>query len=176
MFEVLPSSQQYTLILLRHGQSVGNATAVALVGMVLGHPGMVRFGLDAFRIPDSSDEFNRKHDLAKFSYLPDKRNPWRDPYWYRTEFTLPAVPVGQHLRLNFNCINYRADVWLNGVRIAEHVVRAELALARNDPALAESAVRGGADAVVAAVGDVERFHVGRQGDAVQEPVHRHRLC
>ncbi|MBI5820799.1 MAG: beta-mannosidase [Verrucomicrobia bacterium] len=78
-----------------------------------------RFGLDVFRIPDSSDEFNRKHDLAKFSYLPDKRNPWRDPYWYRTEFTLPVVEQGRHLWLNFNCINYRADVWLNGVRIAE---------------------------------------------------------
>ena len=78
-----------------------------------------RFGLNAFRMPDSSDEFNRKNDLAKFSYLPDKRNPWRDPYWYRTEFTLPTVEPGRHLWLNFNCINYRADVWLNGVRIAE---------------------------------------------------------
>ena len=77
-----------------------------------------RFGLDGFRIPDSSDEFNRQYDLAKFSHLPDKRNPWRDPYWYRTEFTLPALESGRHLWLNFNCINYRADVWLNGVRIA----------------------------------------------------------
>jgi exo-1,4-beta-D-glucosaminidase len=78
-----------------------------------------RFGLDAFRIPDSSDEFNRKHDLAKFSYLPDQRNPWRDPYWYRTEFPLPAIKPGRHLWLNFQCVNYRADVWLNGARIAE---------------------------------------------------------
>ncbi|MCX7049446.1 MAG: hypothetical protein NTX50_28670, partial [Candidatus Sumerlaeota bacterium] len=78
-----------------------------------------RNGLDCYRIPDSSDEFNRKHDLAKFSYLPDKRNPWRDPYWYRTEFALPAVEPGRRLWLNFNCINYRADVWFNGARIAD---------------------------------------------------------
>jgi Exo-beta-D-glucosaminidase Ig-fold domain/Glycosyl hydrolases family 2 len=78
-----------------------------------------RFGLDCFRVPDSSDEFNRKYDLAKFSHLPDKRNPWRDPYWYRTEFTLPAIEPGRHLWLNFNCINYRADVWFNGVCIAD---------------------------------------------------------
>jgi hypothetical protein len=32
-----------------NNKSVGNATAVALVGMALGHPGMVRFGLDVFR-------------------------------------------------------------------------------------------------------------------------------
>ena len=78
-----------------------------------------RFGLNTFQIPDSSDAFNAKHGLAKFSYLPDKRNPWRDPYWYRTEFTLPSVEPGRHLWLNFNCINYRADMWLNGVRIAD---------------------------------------------------------
>lgn len=31
-----------------NNKSVGNATAVALVGMSVGHPGMVRFGLDVF--------------------------------------------------------------------------------------------------------------------------------
>jgi exo-1,4-beta-D-glucosaminidase len=79
----------------------------------------LRIGMNSFLIPDSSDEFNRKHDLAKFSYLPDKRNPWRDPYWYRTEFKLPAWPEGRRLWLNFNGINYRAEVWLNGKRIAD---------------------------------------------------------
>jgi len=78
-----------------------------------------RVGLNAYRIPDSSDEFNRKFDLAKYSHLPDKRNPWRDPYWYRTEFTLPSPQPNQHAWLNFNCINYRAEVWLNGVKIAD---------------------------------------------------------
>ncbi|MDD4871071.1 MAG: beta-mannosidase [Kiritimatiellae bacterium] len=78
-----------------------------------------RNGLDCFKIPDSSDEFNKKYDLAKFSYLPDRRNPWRDPYWYRTEFKLSKIEQGRHLWLNFNCINYRADVWFNGKQIAD---------------------------------------------------------
>ncbi len=51
-----------------------------------------RVGLDSYKIPDSSDEFNAEHDLAKYSHLPDKRNPWRDPYWYRKEFSLPQTP------------------------------------------------------------------------------------
>ena len=42
-----------------------------------------RIGLNAYQMPDSSDEFNQKYDLAKYSHLPDKRNPWREPYWYR---------------------------------------------------------------------------------------------
>jgi exo-1,4-beta-D-glucosaminidase len=79
----------------------------------------MRVGLNAYQIPDSSDEFNARQDLAKFSHLPDKRNPWRDPWWFRREFTLPKLPADRHVWLHFNCINYRAEVWLNGVRIAD---------------------------------------------------------
>ncbi|HUT94868.1 MAG TPA: glycoside hydrolase family 2 protein [Thermoguttaceae bacterium] len=79
----------------------------------------VRIGLNSFRIPDASDQFNQEHDLAKFSHLPDRRNPWKDPYWYRTEFTLPEAARGRRVWLNFDGIHYRADVWLNGRRVAD---------------------------------------------------------
>jgi len=79
----------------------------------------VRTGLNSFRIPDSSDKFNERHDLAKYSLLPDKRNPWRDTYWFRTKFDLPEIPASRHVWLHFDAINYRADVWLNGSQIAE---------------------------------------------------------
>jgi hypothetical protein len=78
-----------------------------------------RIGMNSYRIPDSSDEFNRDHDLAKFSHLPDQRNPWRDPWWFRREFTLPQLAADRHTWLHFNCINYRAEVWLNGTQIAD---------------------------------------------------------
>lgn len=79
----------------------------------------IRIGLNSFRVPDASDDFNREHDLAQYSHLPDKRNPWKDPYWYRTEFTLPAAARGRHVWLNFDGIHYRADVWLNGRQVAD---------------------------------------------------------
>ena len=79
----------------------------------------MRIGLNNFRIPDASDDFNRDHDLAKYSHLPDRRNPWKDPYWYRKEFELPALAVGQQAWLQFDALNYRADVWLNGRQVAE---------------------------------------------------------
>ncbi|MHB1038195.1 MAG: glycoside hydrolase family 2 protein [Pirellulales bacterium] len=78
-----------------------------------------RVGMNAYQIPDSSDEFNRRHDLARFSYLPDRRNPWRDPYWYRTEFDLSAASPGRRVWLHFDAINCRAEPWLNGRRIAD---------------------------------------------------------
>ncbi len=52
------------------------------------------------------------------SAMPDD-SPFKAPWWYRTEFRLPASYTGKNLWLHFNGINYRANVWLNGVQIAE---------------------------------------------------------
>jgi exo-1,4-beta-D-glucosaminidase len=47
-----------------------------------------------------------------------KDSPFAVPWWYRKEFTLPASYGGKTIWLNFGGINYRADIWLNGKRIA----------------------------------------------------------
>jgi beta-galactosidase/beta-glucuronidase len=75
--------------------------------------------LNNMRIPDASDEFNKQYNLTKYSHLPGKVNPWKKPYWYRTTFTVPAVDKGKIFQLIFKGINYRAEVWLNGKRIAD---------------------------------------------------------
>jgi len=75
-------------------------------------------GLNNFKIPDASDEFNQKYDLAKYSYLDGKTNPFKDPYWFRKVFELSESYRGKKIWLNFDGINYRADVWLNGHKIA----------------------------------------------------------
>lgn len=41
----------------------------------------------------------------------------RVDWWYRTAFASPAIPRGKHVFLNFNGINYKAEVWLNGKMI-----------------------------------------------------------
>jgi exo-1,4-beta-D-glucosaminidase len=43
--------------------------------------------------------------------------PFDGPWWYRTRFDIEAVPPAGG-RLVFEGINYRADVWLNGRRVA----------------------------------------------------------
>jgi hypothetical protein len=75
-------------------------------------------GLNNMRIPDASDEFNREYGLAKFSHLPGGRNPWADPWWFRTAFKLPEEFRGRKVRLTFEGINYRAEIWLNGRKVA----------------------------------------------------------
>ena len=75
-------------------------------------------GINNMLIPDASDEYNTDYNLLKFSHIPNK-NPWKDPYWYRNEFSVPASFKGKMIWLNFGEINYKAEVWLNGKKIAD---------------------------------------------------------
>jgi exo-1,4-beta-D-glucosaminidase len=54
-----------------------------------------------------------------FSNIPMPPNsPFRQSWWYRTEFKLPPEYNGKTIWLGFDGINYRANVWMNGVQIA----------------------------------------------------------
>jgi exo-1,4-beta-D-glucosaminidase len=54
-----------------------------------------------------------------FSLLPMPENsPFRCPWWYRTEFSLPAGYKGRHVWLHFEGINNHANIWLNGHLVA----------------------------------------------------------
>ena len=46
-------------------------------------------------------------------------SPFRVPWWYRTEFSLPAAYRNRNIWLHFNSINYRANIWLNGQLVAD---------------------------------------------------------
>jgi exo-1,4-beta-D-glucosaminidase len=41
------------------------------------------------------------------------------PWWFRKEFTLPAGAAGKNCILKVHGINYKANLWLNGVLIAD---------------------------------------------------------
>ena len=38
-------------------------------------------------------------------------------WWYRTVFSIPAAYAGKKIWLNFNGINYAAEVWVNSNRV-----------------------------------------------------------
>jgi exo-1,4-beta-D-glucosaminidase len=56
-----------------------------------------------------------------FANLPmPQDSPYRCGWWYRTEFTAPAAAgKEERFQLHFGGINYRADIWLNGHKIAD---------------------------------------------------------
>jgi hypothetical protein len=38
-------------------------------------------------------------------------------YWFRTEFKIPKEFVGKKIGLKFHGINYRCDIWVNGIKL-----------------------------------------------------------
>jgi len=65
-------------------------------------------------------------------------------YWYRMVMTVPAAYAGRHVWLNFDGINYSAEVWVNGARVG--TMRGAFARGRFD---ISSEVKAGHKAVVA---------------------------
>ena len=55
-----------------------------------------------------------------FSNLPmPVGSPYRCGWWYRKEFHLAPEEPGTRSRLQFDGINYSADIWVNGKRVAD---------------------------------------------------------
>jgi exo-1,4-beta-D-glucosaminidase len=72
------------------------------------------FGMNLRGIPGTSYPVG-----TNFSNIPTPpESPFRHAWWYRTEFDLPADAQGKTVRLHFDGINYRANVWLNGRQVA----------------------------------------------------------
>ncbi len=46
------------------------------------------------------------------------KEPFQVPWWYRTEFEVRDLSEWDHYQITFEGINYKANVWLNGVKIA----------------------------------------------------------
>jgi len=43
---------------------------------------------------------------------------FKQPWWFRTSFNLDGNDLKKHVSLRFNGINYRADLWVNGSKVA----------------------------------------------------------
>ena len=43
---------------------------------------------------------------------------FKQPWWYRTTFKLNGTDLKKNISLRFNGINYRADMWINGKKVA----------------------------------------------------------
>jgi exo-1,4-beta-D-glucosaminidase len=72
------------------------------------------FGMNLRSIPGTSYPVGER-----FTLLPmPADSPFKPSWWYRTEFQLPERLGQEQLWLHFDGINYRANLWLNGRRIA----------------------------------------------------------
>ncbi|AHG93555.1 glycoside hydrolase family 2 sugar binding protein (plasmid) [Gemmatirosa kalamazoonensis] len=73
------------------------------------------FGMNLRALPGMSYKIGQN-----FAHLPmDSTSPFAVPWWYRRTFRVPGAMRGRRLVLHFDGINYRANVWLNGRRLAD---------------------------------------------------------
>jgi len=73
------------------------------------------FGMNLRKIPGTTYDVG-----VNFSNQPmPDTSPFRVPWWYRTEFTVPREAAGRVLWLRFGGVNYRFAAWLNGKKIAD---------------------------------------------------------
>ncbi|HEX8712555.1 MAG TPA: glycosyl hydrolase family 2, partial [Terracidiphilus sp.] len=74
------------------------------------------YGDNLRKIPGTS--YPMGHNFANLPMPAD--SPYRCGWWYRESFTAPAASVPEERYwLHFGGINYRAEVWVNGHRIAD---------------------------------------------------------
>jgi exo-1,4-beta-D-glucosaminidase len=72
------------------------------------------FGMNLRSIPGTTYPIGER-----FTLLPTPADsPFRASWWYRTEFEVPRAQSARSFALHLDGINYRANVWLNGVRVA----------------------------------------------------------
>jgi exo-1,4-beta-D-glucosaminidase len=86
-------------------------------------------------------------------------SPFAVPWWYRKEFEIAASEKDKQIWMQFRGINYRAEIWINGKRVAgpEEVVGA---FRRYDFNVTQYVHAGGKNAVAIAVSAPEADELG----------------
>ncbi len=95
-----------------HKVTVPNTVVGALVEN--GDYGDPYFGMNLRKVPGTTYPIGERFTLLP---MPDD-SPFKPSWWYRKEFAAPSDAAGRRLWLHFDGINYRANIWLNGQRLA----------------------------------------------------------
>ncbi len=72
------------------------------------------YGLNLVKLPG----YKKRRDINFSLQRKPAKSPFRESWWYRTEFIIEEDLKEQRIWLNFRGINYSANIWLNGKRIA----------------------------------------------------------
>jgi len=72
------------------------------------------FGMNLRSVPGVSYAVGSEFANQEMS----ENSPFARPWWYRKEFEVPAQFSGKTVWMEFRGINYRADIWINGRKVA----------------------------------------------------------
>jgi len=107
---------------LREGWYLRSSADAGVDGVAISQPGFSTAGWTAVTLPSTplaalvkSGEIRDPYHGRNLEAIPTAR--FSAPWWYRTEITVEE-PLAAASRLVFHGINYSAEVWLNGHRVA----------------------------------------------------------
>jgi exo-1,4-beta-D-glucosaminidase len=135
-----PPAELHGRLALERGWMIQSSARVASAGAAISTPGFSTDGwypatvpntvvgalVEAGEYPDPYFGMNLRN-IPGMTYPIGSRfmlqatpadSPFKPSWWYRTEFDLPDASAGRSHTLNFDAINYRANIWVNGSRIA----------------------------------------------------------
>src|SRR4029077_8840549 len=139
-FFFLLSTQVTGQTVLRDGWKVQSSAQVSASGGQVSEPGFSTRGWDATSAPKTVFAVLVENGVYKDPYYGmNLRNfpgveykiggqfaneempansPFAVPWWYRKEFEIPATDNGKQIWMQLHGINYRAEIWINGRKIA----------------------------------------------------------
>jgi exo-1,4-beta-D-glucosaminidase len=109
--------------LLREGWTIQSSVEAKQTGERISKPGFETHGWYPTSAPSTvlaalveNGVYEEPYFGVNLKEIPE--GPYRKPWWYRTEFQLLLTEADETVLLEFDGINYSADIWLNGRRIA----------------------------------------------------------
>ena len=111
-------------ILLHNGWNVMPSASAELSGEEISSPGIDLTGWYKATVPSTvmgvlTENGVYSDSMEGMNYKNIDKTIFDSPWWYRTEFSLAPLKDGEHARVVFDGISYRANVWLNGHKIAD---------------------------------------------------------
>jgi exo-1,4-beta-D-glucosaminidase len=125
MAQAFAQSSENFKIILKDGWQMQSATRVADAGVIVSRPGYKTLGWYKVSVPTTIIAGLLSNKVYSFDPFYDMNfEKLKDPkldstWWFRKEFTLPKSEKGKDVVLKLHGINYKANVWLNGVLIAD---------------------------------------------------------
>jgi exo-1,4-beta-D-glucosaminidase len=119
-----PATEREHRLDLAEGWRIQAAADVEAGGALVSAPGFPTAGWYPARVPTTvlaalvaDGAYTDPYFGKNLEKIPRER--FEGPWWYRRELSVDRGEPGTRYRLDFHGINYRAEVWLNGERVAD---------------------------------------------------------
>lgn len=115
---------KYTSMALAKGWKLKSSSSLGVSGEVISSEATILEEGWSTQVPSTVLAALVNNGIYKDPYYADNlkhipTDPFKVPWWYHTTFELTATQAQGFAQLNFDGINYKANVWVNGHQVAD---------------------------------------------------------